>query len=202
MHESEGESGLAVFTDADWIAQLGQPAAQALGGLDFKRCECLRPLPGLRVVPLAQFRRQQQQPGQSVGSLVRRAPWCLEVGDFASDASRRQAPGKCCARLRCERRLWKLPREAREQPVPVHGRVPVIAAEKRRCQFARRAHVCITAQRMRNLVGVLQVRAMQRKVGEPSRCGFVERWHGDTDTSRREQADQNERPHRECDAGQ
>ena len=46
------------------------------------------------------------------------------------------------------------------------GRMPVVAAEERRCQGARRQHVLVTVQDVRDLARILLVHAVQCEAGE------------------------------------
>ena len=55
------------------------------------------------------------------------------------------------------------------------GRVPVVAAEERRRQRARRQHVLVAAQDVRDLAGILLVHAVQGEAGEPLRRLGIER---------------------------
>jgi hypothetical protein len=52
--------------------------------------------------------------------------------------------------------------------------MPVVAAVERQSQLARRLHVGIGVQRMRDLVGVRFVDAVERQGGETRRLGLVE----------------------------
>ena len=126
-----------------------------------------------RRLPLAQLRRELQQPREAVRALEAHAALALEVA--------RPRPRGCSAvRLRAsaaravarERRLGQQAREAREQPVAVHRRVPVVAAVEGRRQLARRARVGVAAQHVRDLVRVLLVHAGEREareaLGEPA----------------------------------
>src|SRR5207253_6759646 len=64
--------------------------------------------------------------------------------------------------------------EARQQPVPVHRGVPVIAAVEGRRQLPRRRHVRIRREVVRDLVRILLVHAGQGEVREALRRFRVE----------------------------
>ena len=57
--------------------------------------------------------------------------------------------------------------EPNEQPMSVHGRVPIVTAVKRGRQCSRRRYVCIAVQHMTDLVRILLLDARQRQLREP-----------------------------------
>ncbi len=73
-----------------------------------------------------------------------------EVFDFAGDVLRRQAHRERGACVLRERRLREAAQQPHEQPMPVHGGMPVVAAVERRRQLARRSRVGIALRRARS----------------------------------------------------
>ena len=57
-----------------------------------------------------------------------------------------------------ERRIRKFPDQPNEQPMPVHRRMPIVAAAKSRRQFPRRRHISIAVQDMADLVRIFLFR--------------------------------------------
>ena len=78
----------------------------------------------------------------------------------------RQALLQRCARLERERRVRKGAGQAHEKPMSVDRGVPVVTAVERRREFAGRADIGITVHRMRDLIGILLVHAVEREVRE------------------------------------
>jgi hypothetical protein len=91
-YQAERESRLIVFADADGIVQLRHPALQAQSGLGLERPQGTRPLLCFGIVPPAQLRGQLQQPCKAIGPLERRPARTLEIGEFAGNVLRGQAP--------------------------------------------------------------------------------------------------------------
>ena len=54
-----------------------------------------------------------------------------------------------------------------EQPMPVHRRMPVVAAEESGSQFSGWGHVRIAVQAVTKFVRIFLVEARKRKIGEP-----------------------------------
>ncbi len=95
---------------------------------------------------------------------------------------------------RRERGRRERPGEPREQPVPVHGRVPVVAAVEDRRQDARRLRVRVAVHDVRDLVRVLLADAREREVGEPARGLFVERFRSGEGMGRRREKSGRKKP--------
>ncbi len=136
------------------------------------------------IVPFLQLGGQLQQPGQAVGPLEAAAAVRGQVLHLLRDVGRRQALRHRAPRVRRERRLRKQARQPHQQPVPVDRGVPVVAAVERRSQFARRLHVGIGIQRVRDLVGVLLVDAVERHAGKSRRLRLVEPGSGHETSAR------------------
>ena len=68
-HQPERESRLVMFPDPDRMRKFRQPGRQSLQRRLFERAQVGGEFAGQRIVPLAQFRRQLEQPGQTVGPL-------------------------------------------------------------------------------------------------------------------------------------
>ena len=109
---------------------------------------------------------QLEEPGETVRPLERDAARALQVAQFARDPLAREAHGQRGARPRHEGRAGMGAREPRQEPVTMYGRVPVVATAERRCQGARRQHVCIARECVGELVRVLLVDAGERQLGE------------------------------------
>ena len=127
------------------------------------------PLTRFRVAGFLQLRCQLQQPGQAVGPLEASASGVVEILHFLCDVGGRETLRQGAASLGRERRLRKHADQPDQQPVRVNARVPVIAPVKRRRQFAGRLHIGVGVQRMRDLVGVFLVDAVERELCE-TRC--------------------------------
>ena len=132
------------------------------------------PLARLRVVPFPQLGAELQQPGEAVGPLEGVAPLAGQVAGFEREVGGRQALGQGGARPGGEGRLGKQPRQARQQPVAVHGGMPVVAAVKGGREFAGRLHVGIRIERVGDLVRILLVNAVERQAGEARGLRLVE----------------------------
>ena len=178
VHESEGECGLAVLADANRVTQLGQPGPQTLRDFRLERCQRCRPASCLRIVPGMQLRSEHQQPGQAVGPFERRTARRLEVADLGRDVGSGQAAFQRGTGLGGEGCLRVQARETCQQPVTVDRRVPVETPVERGSQLARWAHVGVTLQRMRQLVRILEVGAVQREIREASGGGIEVRRAG------------------------
>ena len=79
-----------------------------------------------------------------------------------------------------KRRVGKRAREPRQQPVPVHRRMPVVAAVERRRQLVRRLDVGRRVQHVRDLVGILLLHAREREL-----CKAASRLHVELGRRRR-----------------
>ena len=81
-----------------------------------------------------QFRPQGKQPGPAVGPLKRLPGWPGAVGQFDREILGRQLVVEqvCRSGLGCRQRLK--PQHSHEQPVHVHGGVPVVAAKESRME--------------------------------------------------------------------
>jgi hypothetical protein len=158
-----------VLADPDRPRQLGKPGDEARDGHPLERLEPRDPRLRLGRAPLAQLRRELQQPREAVRPLEADPALSLEVGDFGGEVRRREAPGERGTGVRRERSAREEPRDPGEQPVAVDRGVPVVAAEERRRQLARRPHVGVAAHHVGDLVGVLLVDAGEREPREA--CG-------------------------------
>ena len=163
-----------MLAGADGVGELGEPGAQPAQARLHQRIQGRGPAPGLRIVPLVKLRRELEQPGEAVGALEGRPPFPLHVLHLGREVRRRQALIQGGPRLGGERRVGEAPRQTREQPVPVHGRVPVVAAVEGRGEDARRLHVGVAVERVGDLVRILLVNAGERQVGETLGGGRVE----------------------------
>src|ERR1019366_3931853 len=74
---------------------------------------------------------------------------------------------KCFASSRNKRSVRKSPDQANEEPMPVDGRMPVVAAIKGRRQFPWRGSICIAVQRVANVIWVLFVHAGKGEICKP-----------------------------------
>ncbi len=173
--QAEGERGLRVLADAYRVAQFRQPRAHAIRSLRLQRTQDLRPPRGFRIGPGTQLGGELQQPREPIGPLEGRPPGTAQVGELDRDFFRREARAQRRPRRRCEPRLRIQACQSRQQPVAVHGRMPVEAAEEHRRQLARRPHVRVAAEHVRDLVRVLEVRAVERELREAPGGGFIER---------------------------
>src|ERR1019366_3938305 len=174
QHQAHGESGVVVLAGADGVLQFRQPLGDARGDRLFQGAQRGGPLARLRVVEFLHLGGQLQQPGQAVGALEGIAATGVEIDYFLRDVGGREAARHGAARFGRERRLRKQARQADQQPVAVDRRMPVVAAVERRGQFARRLHIGIGVQGMRDLVGVRFVDAIERQSGEARRLRLVE----------------------------
>src|SRR5207248_3150298 len=117
-------------------------------------------------VPTVQLFAQLQKPSPSVCALERLTTRRAEVFDFGTDVCVRDVRAECVANLLRFGEVWVESQEAREQPVAVHGRVPVVAAVERWVQSARRLHLSGVVHDVLDLVRELLADAAQRKSRE------------------------------------
>ena len=172
-HEPECKRGLGVLADANRVAKLRQPLPDTVRSLGFERREHGGPATRVGIVPAAQLSGQLQQPGQSIGALEGRASGILEVSQLGGNLLLGEARGEGGPRGRCKRRRRVIAREPREQPMAVHRRMPVEATEENRRQAARRPHVRVAPEHVRNLVRILTMNAGERELREAARGGLV-----------------------------
>jgi len=90
-----------------------------------------------------------------------------QVRDLAPDVHGGEALGQGRAGGSGEGRGGEGAGQPGQQPVPVHRRMPVVAAIERGSQFPGRGHIGIAIQRMANLVWVFFVDTRQREICEP-----------------------------------
>src|SRR5690606_29972497 len=113
------------------------------------------------IVPLAQLRAQLQQPREAVGPLESLAPWAREILHLAADACGRETPFQRRACRGDELALRLEAREARQQPVTVHRRVPVEAPPEHGRECPRGAGILVAVQHVRDLVRVFTMDALE-----------------------------------------
>ena len=147
-----------------------------------------------RGIGFAQFRGELQLPRQSIRALEARAAVGAQVRDLLGHVPGGDALSQRLPRLRRERRVGERASQARQQPVAVHRRVPVVAAVERRRQLARRRDVGIAVEVVRDLVRILLVHAGEGEVRETLggfrvEVGGVERQRCSDDKRDREAAD-------------
>ena len=150
----------------DRMGQLRQPLLDLQCGHRFERRQRGPPPPGVRVVPLAQLGGQLEQPRHPVGPLEAGATGCLEIPDLGDDVRVRQTAGQCGPRGLGELRRRVKPYQPGQQPMGVDRGMPVEAPVEGGGQLARRAHVLIAVQYMRDLVRIFPVNAVERQLGE------------------------------------
>src|SRR5271165_7454244 len=114
-------------------------------------------MPSLPVLPASPLRSQREQPRKTVRTFERGAILAFEVGKLAGDIVGRQALSDRRARGGCVRRIRIQVQEAYEQPMSVHGRMPIVAAIERRREQVRRTRIGIAVKGVREVVRVLLV---------------------------------------------
>src|SRR5664279_3493448 len=105
----------------------------------------MRHLLRLRIVPLAQLGGQLQKPRQTIRALETRTAFSAHVRRLLRELLRSQTLSQRLAYSRHKRGVGKTSHQAREQPMSVHGRMPVKTAVESRGQFARRQNIGIAA---------------------------------------------------------
>ena len=163
------------------MLELGQPGGDPRGHGLLQRVQHGVPLPRVGVVHLLQLGGKLQQPRQAVRPLERSAAVGVEVFHFLLNVGLNQAPGELSPRFGRERRARKDSDQPHQQPMPMHRGVPVVAAIKGRRQLARRLDIRIGVERMRDLVGILFVDAVQSQTRKPRRLSLIEVGAGDDD---------------------
>src|SRR5262245_42848414 len=142
--QAESKGGLIVLANAHRVCQLGQPGAQPLECCLLQRFEIGGHFLSLRIIPLAKLGHELQQPRQTVRTLKAGAALSSEIGCFLRELACGQALAQSFACGGHECAVRKSSHEARQQPVPMYRRMPVVAAIKRRSQLARGSYVSIT----------------------------------------------------------
>ena len=105
-----------------------------------------------------------EKPRQPVRPLEGDAARSIQVAHLRGDIRRGDALVECRSRAGGKRRVSVEARDARQEPVAVHGRMPVVAPVERGRQLARRPHVGVAVQHVGDLVGVLLVNAGERQL--------------------------------------
>src|SRR4029453_1773758 len=115
-----------------------------------------------------------EEPRQSVRPLKTGAAFSAKIRSFLFQVSRSKTFAQRVARLCGKWCIWKRAQQSYEQPISVHGRMPVVTSVKCRREFARRRYVTVAVQHVTNFVWVFFAYARQRQFGEPFCCLFVE----------------------------
>src|ERR1700751_3110416 len=158
-----------MFADPHRMGKLGQPAVQPLQCGFLKRMEISRHLFSLRIVPLAQFRTQLKEPCQPIRALKTGSSFSSEICSLLHDVFCGETLEQCFASRLNEGGVRKSSHQANEEPMPVDGRMPVVAAIKGRRQFPWRGRICIAIQRVANVIWVLFVHTSEGQIRKPLR---------------------------------
>src|SRR5579862_2192555 len=137
---------------ADGKGQLRQPSAQAIHDDGFERAQVERH--SACVVPLAQFRGELQQPGQTVRALKTLPSWRTYIFSLLCEVLCRKTLVECGAGTWGEPRVGEQPSYAREKPMSVHCRMPVITAVESGRELAGRRNIGIAAQGVSDFIGI------------------------------------------------
>ena len=164
--QAQGECGLGVFAGPHRVRELRQPGLQLADRLGLQRLDRGGPLLRLRVVPFMQLRGELQQPGLAVRPLERHPALRALVRHFGGHARRGEALRQGRADAADKRGLRELPAKPDQEPVPVYGRVPVVAAKKDGRQFMRRLGIRLGVHHVGDLVRVFLVEALEGQLGE------------------------------------
>ena len=147
-----------MLADPNRCRQLRQPIGDPRDRCAGQRLERLCPFPNVGVIrplcrPFVQLGIELEKPRQPVRSLEGDAARSSQVAHLRSDVRRGDALVECRSRAAGKRGVSVEARDARQEPVAVHGRMPVVAAVERGRQLARRPHVGIAVQHVGDLVG-------------------------------------------------
>ena len=125
------------------------------------------------VSPLAKLGGELQQPAKAVRSLEGSTARAADILQFSRHVGRGEAQAQRSARLGRESRAGKGPGESRQEPMTVHGRMPVVTPVKRRGELARRPRILIGLKHVRQLVRVFPVHAVECQPGKACRRRLV-----------------------------
>ena len=149
------------------MRELGKPVIQPLRGGLFQRPQIRRRARAPRDRPTRAI-PQPVAAATRVRTAVRSWPGPPPAGT--------QLPARCSPRSgsaaephapAARTRIRESPDQPHQQPVPMHRRMPVVAAIKRRREFSRRSHVRITVQPVGNLVRIFLVHAGESEIRVP-----------------------------------
>ena len=136
--------------------------------------EVFRPDDGVCICPGFQFGREPQRPRPAIHPFKAPVfPW-LEVRRLRREIRRGEVGAQPGANLRGLRQPGADPQQPDQEPMPVHRRVPVEAAIKRRVHGRRTHNVRRAAQHFRRLVGVFAVNPVQREPGKGGGAGEIQ----------------------------
>src|ERR1700722_847582 len=166
-HQAERESSLVVFADPHRVGEFRQPVVQPFQYDCLKRTQISSHLFSLRIVPLAQFRNQLKEPCQPIRALKTGPSFSSEICSLLRDVLGGETLPQCFASRLNKRSVWKSPDQANEQPMPVDGRMPVVASVKRWRQFPGWCGVGIAIQGVANVVWILLVYASESEICKP-----------------------------------
>ena len=141
------------------MRQFRQPCLQSLQRRLFERTQVRQHFFRFRIIPLAQLGDQLQQPRQSVGPLEVRPPFSAQICGLLLQVFGGQTLPQRLARRFGERRLGKFPRQPDEQPMSMHGGMPVVAAEKAGVSLRGGRDIGVAVQHMADLVRIFLVDA-------------------------------------------
>ena len=164
QRQGKAEGGLVVGTDPDRVEQVRQPAAIPVGHDLDQGGQGGAPALGPRVVPFAQFHIQLKQPGQAIGAFIGGPALALEISHFADHGVGIEIGVQCGCCCLGQRIVRILTQQADDQPVAMHGRMPVIATVKGRMEFARGKRVRIRLQHVGDLVRVFALHTVEGKL--------------------------------------
>jgi hypothetical protein len=136
------------------------------------------PAPAVVVVAAADFLDQLQEPRPAVRSLERLRLRARQVRAFGGD----RFGSEMLVEARRDRRALTdtgmQPPDACQQPMHVHAGVPVVAAEERRMQLARRPRIAAISPHVLRMVRVLANDVVERQRGKARGRGGIQRRFG------------------------
>src|SRR5208282_2227336 len=108
-----------------------------------------------------------KEPCQPIWALKTGASFSSEICSLLLGVFCGKTLQQCFASSLNKRGVRKSPDQANEEPMPVGGRMPVVAAVKSRSQFPWWGSICIAVQRVANVIWVLFVHAAECEIRKP-----------------------------------
>src|SRR5260370_42138487 len=121
----------------------------------------------LRRVIAGEVSDQLKEPVQNIREVKTGPSFSSEIGSLVRDVLCGESLPQCFASRLNKRRVWKSPDQANEQPMPVDGRMPVVASVKRWRQFPGRCGIRIAIQGVAKVVWILLVYASECEICKP-----------------------------------
>src|SRR5579859_4004813 len=118
------------------------------------------------LAPLMQFQVKFQQPGKSIRTFKADAAFTFQIGGFTGNIGSRQALLQSFPGQHGEGRIRKGSGQSRQQPVSMHGGMPVIASVECRSQLSRSCGISVAVEKVADLVGILPMHTTERQAGK------------------------------------